>query len=243
MRAAAPSFGVGVAAYSPQGAALPDVREEGLEAELEGTGDVVRAIVHAAGSHERAPNLRRVRVAGEGHEEVGLAEDLHHGEGVQEALAEVSGRPRVRRREDDLSEGPGRLLRASAVTAELTCVVHETLELHHPQFHLPLLVELHPEEVDAAVDVHEVLLEKFSCVVQETAVDVGPDHETVGVEVRGRDGLVLRSPLCGHLQLGVPPCEAPGEEQRVEEGVGDRSFGLRAAVHHQVPVVAGGSRR
>ena len=64
--------GVGVAAYSPQGAALPDVREEGLEAEVEGAGDDVRAIVHAAGSHERAPNLWPARVAGEGHEEVGL---------------------------------------------------------------------------------------------------------------------------------------------------------------------------
>ena len=54
--------GIGVAAYSPQGAALPDVREEGLEAEVEGAGDDVRAIVHAAGSHECAPNLRPARV-------------------------------------------------------------------------------------------------------------------------------------------------------------------------------------
>ena len=200
--------GVGVAAYPSQCSALPDVREEGLEAEVEGAGDDVRAIVHAAGSHERAPNLRPARFAGEGHEEVRLAEDLHHGEGVEVAFAEVSGRPRVRRREDDLSsEGLGGLLRASAVAVEFAYVVHETLELHRPQFHLPLLEELHPKEVDAAVDVHEVLLEEFPGVVQETAVDVGPDR----VEVRGLDGLVLRSPLCGHLQLGVPPAGPPGK--------------------------------
>ena len=218
MRAAVHSFGTRWRwAYSPQRAALPDVREKGLEAEVEGAGDDVRAIVHAAGSHERAPNLRPARVAGEGHEEVGLAEDLHQGEGVEVALAEFSGRPRVRRREDDLSpEGLCSVLRTSAVAVQLSYVVHETLELHRPQFHLPLVVELHPEEVDAAVDVHEVLLEEFFGVVHETAVDVGPDHETLGVEVRGRGGLVLRSPLCGHLQLGVPPS---GEEQRVEEGV------------------------